>query len=79
MGHNPYFSRWFSAIKLQQRVEELEKSHNPYFSRWFSAIRLLTVDINILIGHNPYFSRWFSAIPIDKEHCLVLSQSQSLF
>ena len=37
-SHNPYFSRWFSAITLP--LDELVKqiSHNPYFSRWFSAI-----------------------------------------
>ena len=60
--HNPYFSRWFSAILL-----DLKK---------YKAKR--TVTILILVDgflqcnrrinkqeskcHNPYFSRWFSAI-----------------
>ena len=37
-SNNPYFNRWFSAIK---NIEELINSiycHNPYFNRWFSAI-----------------------------------------
>ena len=39
-GHNPYFSRWFSAIK-KLHMESMDKNgHNPYFSRWFSAINL---------------------------------------
>ena len=36
--HNPYFSRWFSAIKEHRLKERSLLSHNPYFSRWFSAI-----------------------------------------
>ena len=37
-GHNPYFNRWFSAIKSQAIVTDKGVSHNPYFNRWFSAI-----------------------------------------
>ena len=40
-GHNPYFSRWFSAIRLIKLEKAWERCHNPYFSRWFSAIRAL--------------------------------------
>ena len=36
--HNPYFSRWFSAIKVLSDLECEKESHNPYFSRWFSAM-----------------------------------------
>ena len=39
VGHNPYFSRWFSAINFVQCAKKLTTSHNPYFSRWFSAMR----------------------------------------
>ena len=39
MCHNPYFSRWFSAIKLKFYKLTGVLSHNPYFSRWFSAIQ----------------------------------------
>ena len=38
--HNPYFNRWFSAIKKRQAfIKMLKKCHNPYFNRWFSAIK----------------------------------------
>ena len=38
-SHNPYFSRWFSAIYYCPiDIKEFIKGHNPYFSRWFSAI-----------------------------------------
>ena len=36
--HNPYFNRWFSAIKNNFIEYHDEISHNPYFNRWFSAI-----------------------------------------
>ena len=38
IGHNPYFNRWFSAIKDGDVSLMLNNSHNPYFNRWFSAI-----------------------------------------
>ena len=37
-GHNPYFNRWFSAIKQNISRGEINVCHNPYFNRWFSAI-----------------------------------------
>ena len=37
-SHNPYFNRWFSAIKMIMPVVAYKLSHNPYFNRWFSAI-----------------------------------------
>ena len=36
--HNPYFNRWFSAIKMDYKIVQIYKCHNPYFNRWFSAI-----------------------------------------
>ena len=62
-SHNPYFSRWFSAIE-EESFTNYEKytSHNPYFSRWFSAISTKLVILLPHMSHNPYFSRWFSAI-----------------
>ena len=36
--HNPYFNRWFSAIRVQKRIRDSKGSHNPYFNRWFSAM-----------------------------------------
>ena len=38
VGHNPYFSRWFSAIERRELNNIRKGCHNPYFSRWFSAI-----------------------------------------
>ena len=39
LSHNPYFNRWFSAIKIVMLKISVIGSHNPYFNRWFSAIR----------------------------------------
>ena len=39
MSHNPYFSRWFSAISKANEIVNEVDCHNPYFSRWFSAIK----------------------------------------
>ena len=55
LSHNPYFSRWFSAIGKMKVLAKNVNSHNPYFSRWFSAIKesilktLLLIDVTILI------------------------------
>ena len=38
ISHNPYFNRWFSAIKDCRKARLPFCSHNPYFNRWFSAI-----------------------------------------
>ena len=38
-SHNPYFNRWFSAIKEKEEEGYANfEGHNPYFNRWFSAI-----------------------------------------
>ena len=60
--HNPYFSRWFSAILETYKPLIGFGGHNPYFSRWFSAIKPIFLQISSDACHNPYFSRWFSAI-----------------
>ena len=49
ISHNPYFSRWFSAIRNFHIVILMEISHNPYFSRWFSAIRNPIMDKEVII------------------------------
>ena len=61
-SHNPYFNRWFSAIKQEVMQKEDKTSHNPYFNRWFSAIQYHLLKTDEYISHNPYFNRWFSAI-----------------
>ncbi len=62
--HNPYFNRWFSAIKKTLTLLVIQTSHNPYFNRWFSAIRKKLLFRQVFDCHNPYFNRWFSAIGI---------------
>ena len=37
--HNPYFNRWFSAMKEETLTLLQMEGHNPYFNRWFSAIQ----------------------------------------
>ena len=78
-SHNPYFSRWFSAIIREDIRDILEQGHNPYFSRWFSAICNGKYTKASDCSHNPYFSRWFSAIPITEEEYGIYEPSQSLF
>ena len=36
--HNPYFNRWFSAMRYEYWLKSALICHNPYFNRWFSAI-----------------------------------------
>ena len=61
-SHNPYFNRWFSAIRISSARRTATNSHNPYFNRWFSAMTLYHSCKIITDCHNPYFNRWFSAI-----------------
>ena len=62
-SHNPYFNRWFSAIKANSAIINHDGSHNPYFNRWFSAISKMHLEaMPDEDSHNPYFNRWFSAI-----------------
>ena len=37
-SHNPYFNRWFSAIRKNSYENLAIPCHNPYFNRWFSAM-----------------------------------------
>ena len=78
-SHNPYFSRWFSAIKQGSVTPISGYGHNPYFSRWFSAIKELYNIRNGYYRHNPYFSRWFSAIDFNLKSNDIETLSQSLF
>ena len=66
-SHNPYFSRWFSAIYTTNDIQYSTDGHNPYFSRWFSAINIKISYFKSINRHNPYFSRWFSAIKTTKK------------
>ena len=77
--HNPYFSRWFSAIEEDKQKMAEGTSHNPYFSRWFSAIKQEIIEKEDKNSHNPYFSRWFSAINSNGMDGVIPLKSQSLF
>ena len=78
-SHNPYFNRWFSAIKNIEIIDIMQLSHNPYFNRWFSAIQLKILMFKSCKSHNPYFNRWFSAIYGYKFINKNRERSQSLF
>ena len=48
-SHNPYFSRWFSAIWRVLKWKKVNLCHNPYFSRWFSAMWSMIMDSQWLV------------------------------
>ena len=71
-SHNPYFNRWFSAIRIEKWLKYYGHGHNPYFNRWFSAIYSSKTNEIAYKSHNPYFNRWFSAIELKEvlEACM---------
>ena len=78
--HNPYFSRWFSAISTRVLYVLPLMSHNPYFSRWFSAIKkegkktysLLDVTILILVDGFLQYQVKANTLVINKVTILIL-------
>ena len=65
-SHNPYFSRWFSAMIIMMIIlTTITRSQSL-----FQQMVFCNKDIQDLQtpkkSHNPYFSRWFSAILIQK-------------
>ena len=46
LRHNPYFSRWFSAMQVMRILTVAYISHNPYFSRWFSAMNRESITLS---------------------------------
>ena len=61
--HNPYFSRWFSAM-LSEMIEE---GNFELVTILILVDGFLQYRDNLFIklfgdSHNPYFSRWFSAM-----------------
>ena len=55
ISHNPYFNRWFSAIKSKNHDNLFIRCHNPYFNRWFSAISLNNPETTIFKGSQSLF------------------------
>ena len=64
-SHNPYFSRWFSAIDDLRTVVFM--AHGVTILILVDGF--LQFSTRMMVGdgymrHNPYFSRWFSAMKI---------------
>ena len=62
-SHNPYFNRWFSAIKSYISLKYTFKEVTILilidgFLQYEGKKR----DSDENFSHNPYFNRWFSAI-----------------
>ena len=62
-GHNPYFNRWFSAIR-NPVVNKTQTSCVTILILIDGFLQCQIVNVNgvCLTCHNPYFNRWFSAI-----------------
>ena len=79
-SHNPYFNRWFSAIKnkldilMHYRVVTILILIDGFLQWWI--LKRLGHRNN---SHNPYFNRWFSAM--ESRLCKLRAErlSQSLF
>ena len=65
LSHNPYFNRWFSAIRsnfiIKNKVKDVTililidgflQSDKGVYKNMYT------------LSHNPYFNRWFSAIKL---------------
>ena len=62
-GHNPYFSRWFSAILIDFNCKDNEiKVTILILVDGFLQSKIGLTYRKVKASHNPYFSRWFSAI-----------------
>ena len=62
-SHNPYFNRWFSAIKVAKKWLDTDVLVTILILiDGFLQYKDLDISIADSISHNPYFNRWFSAI-----------------
>ena len=62
-SHNPYFNRWFSAIKEKGGENvDIWKVTILILIDGFLQYGQLNMIIQLNSRHNPYFNRWFSAI-----------------
>ena len=79
-SHNPYFNRWFSAIKpIEDSNEQSVKVTililiDGFLQSWYRFSIFFSNE-----GHNPYFNRWFSAIESADVLVVPVGVSQSLF
>ena len=62
-SHNPYFNRWFSAIKnvLGKRILPCSVTILILIDGFLQYAEEDILEIGGT-SHNPYFNRWFSAI-----------------
>ena len=72
LRHNPYFSRWFSAIIDSEifNIRNTEVTILILVDGFLQYHNAEMDEINI-DGHNPYFSRWFSAMKTEKEDKVI--------
>ena len=78
--HNPYFSRWFSAIiAIDNQKKNGKKVTILILVDGFLQYGIERRDKGDCLGHNPYFSRWFSAIKLSLLQKQGRKKSQSLF
>ena len=61
-SHNPYFSRWFSAIEEQYLLSQDAQVTILILVDGFLQYLSFIIINKMTMSHNPYFSRWFSAI-----------------
>ena len=70
MSHNPYFSRWFSAMQDKELFKLLLVEVTILILvDGFLQSRKVALFFKDVCCHNPYFSRWFSAIQL---HILII-------
>ena len=64
-GHNPYFSRWFSAIRGPFLTHKTVKAVTILIlvDGFLQSVKTV-MQKKLQTRHNPYFSRWFSAIAL---------------
>ena len=60
--HNPYFNRWFSAIKERKRIRQSYTVTILILIDGFLQFNCSSALLCPSACHNPYFNRWFSAI-----------------
>ena len=76
-SHNPYFSRWFSAILKLANMQIEEIVTILILVDGFLQFNLTNGIPFIEICHNPYFSRWFSAIGLTRAERKELNNSHN--
>ena len=62
-SHNPYFNRWFSAIKEEFIVKLIQIQVTILILiDGFLQLEQGQIKLRCYMSHNPYFNRWFSAM-----------------